>query len=95
MARVLSLSEAKAHLSSLVADLEKDDEELVITRNGRPAAVLLSADEYESWRETTEIRRNRALMREIKKGLRQLNKGRRFTFEEVFGEPLRSRHRPE
>ncbi len=95
MARVLSLSEAKAHLSSLVANLEKDDEELVITRNGRPAAVLVSADEYESWRETTEIRRNRALMREIKKGLRQLDKGRRFTFEEVFGEPLRSRRRPE
>ena len=95
MARVLSLSEAKAHLSSLVADLEKDDEELVITRNGRPAAVLVSADEYESWRETTEIRRNRALMREIKKGLRQLDKGRGFTFEEVFGEPLRSRRPPE
>ncbi len=95
MARVLSLSEAKAHLSSLVAGLEKDDEELIITRNGRPAAVLVSADEYESWRETTEIRRNRALMREIKKGLRQLDKGRRFTFEEVFGEPLRSRRRPE
>ncbi len=95
MARVLSLSEAKAHLSSLVADLEKDDEELIITRNGRPAAVLVSADEYESWRETTEIRRNRALMREIKKGLRQLDNGRRFTFEEVFGEPLRSRRRLE
>ncbi|MCH7914954.1 MAG: type II toxin-antitoxin system Phd/YefM family antitoxin [Deltaproteobacteria bacterium] len=95
MARVLSLSEAKAHLSSLVADLEKDDEELIITRNGRPAAVLISADEYECWRETTEIRRNRALMREIKKGLSQLDKGRRFTFEEVFGEPLRSRRRPE
>ncbi len=95
MARVLSLSEAKAHLSSLVADLEKDDEELIITRNGRPAAVLVSADEYESWRETTEIRHNRALMREIKKGLRQLDKGRRFTFEEVFGESLRSRRRPE
>ena len=61
-----------------MADLEKDDEELVITRNGRPAAVLVSVDEYESWRETTEIRRNRALMREIKKGLRQLDKGRRF-----------------
>ena len=32
MARVLSLSEAKAHLSRLVADCEKDEEECVITR---------------------------------------------------------------
>ena len=91
MARVLSLSEAKTHLSRLVADLEKEEDELIITRNGRPAAVLISADEYESWRETREIRRNRALMTEIKKGLSQLARGQRFTFEEVFGEPLRPR----
>jgi prevent-host-death family protein len=91
MARVLSLSEAKAQLSKLVADLEKDEEELVITRNGRPAAVLISTEEYESWRETKAIKRNRALMTEIKRGLRELEKGHRFTFEEAFGEPLRAR----
>jgi antitoxin YefM len=89
MARVLSLSEAKAHLSRLVADCEKDEEELVITRNGRPAAVLISAEEYQGWRETREIMRNRPLMKEIRQGLRQLEKGRLFTFEDVFGEPLR------
>lgn len=88
MARVLALSEAKARLSELVADLEKEGDELVITRNGRPAAVLMSAGEFESWQETREIRRNRSLMREIKRGLSQLEKGHRFTFEEVFGEPL-------
>ena len=93
MARVLSLSEAKTHLSRLVADCEKHVEELVITRNGRPAAVLISANEYEGWRETREIMRNRALIREIRQGLRQLEKGRRFTFEDVFGEPLRPRRR--
>ncbi len=94
MARILSLSEAKARLSELVADFEKDEEELVITRNGRPAAVLISAEEYEGWRETREIMRNRALMKEIRQGLRQLEKGRRFTFEEVFGEPLRPTKHP-
>jgi antitoxin YefM len=94
MARILSLSEAKARLSELVADFEKDEEELVITRNGRPAAVLISAEEYEGWRETREIMRNRALMKEIRQGLRQLEKGRRFTFEEVFGEPLRPSKHP-
>ena len=88
MTRVLSLSEAKARLSQLVADVEKSEEELVITRNGRPVAVLISADEFASWQETREIRRNPGLMREIRRGLNQLEKGQRFTFEEVFGEPL-------
>jgi antitoxin YefM len=94
MARILSLSEAKARLSELVADFEKDEEELVITRNGRPAAVLISAEEYEGWRETREIMRSRALMKEIRQGLRQLEKGRRYTFAEVFGEPLRPSKHP-
>ena len=88
MTRVLPLSEAKARLSQLVADVEKSEEELVITRNGRPVAVLISADEFASWQETREIRRNRTLMREIRRGLSQLEKGQRFTFEEVFGESL-------
>jgi len=94
MARVLSLSEAKARLSQLVAECERDEEELVITRNGRPAAVLLSADEFEGWRETRAILRNRSLMKEIRQGLRQLEKGPRFSFEEVFGEPLKPGKRP-
>ncbi len=88
MPRIMPLSEAKACLSELVADLEKEEGELVITRNGRPAAVLMSADEFESWQETREIMCNRALMQEIKRGLGQLKKGQKFTFEEVFGEPL-------
>ena len=78
MARVLSLSQAKARLSQLVADCEKDEEEL-------------SADEYEGWRETKTIMRDRSLMKEIRQGLRQLEKGKRFTFEEVFGELLKPR----
>jgi antitoxin YefM len=91
MARTLPLSEAKARLSQLVADLETNEEELIITRNGRPAAVLISADEFASWQETRMIQHDPTLMREIKRGLRELEKGHRFTFEEVFGEPLMSR----
>jgi prevent-host-death family protein len=90
MAKTYTLSEAKARLSELVAAVERTEEELVITRNGRPAAVLISADEFESWQETREIQRNPALMQEIKQGLAQLEKGYHVSFEEAFGEPLHS-----
>ena len=88
MTRVLPLSEAKAKLSQIIADVENAEEEVTITRNGRPVAVLMSAEEFASWQETREIRQNPELMREIKRGLRQLQKGQRFTFEDIFGEPL-------
>ncbi len=50
--KILSLSEAKMKLSALVETLQIDDEEIIITKNGRAAAVLVSPNEYESWQET-------------------------------------------
>ena len=85
--KTFSLSEAKARLSSLVEEVESRDEEVVITRNGRPAAVLVSPEEYDSWKETRAIRADRDLMREIRAGLSALRKrkARLYTLEELLG----------
>ena len=85
---MLPLSEAKAKLSGLVDAVEATDEEIVITRNGRPAAILVSPDEYESWNETIAIRSDPRMMREIKAGLRALKKGKTklYTLEEFLRE---------
>ncbi|MBN1847466.1 MAG: type II toxin-antitoxin system Phd/YefM family antitoxin [Deltaproteobacteria bacterium] len=84
----LSLSEAKMKLSSLVDKVNTMDEEIMITKNGRPIAVLVSPDEFEGWKETNIIRSNPDLIQEIKKGLKALkqNKARLYTLEELFGE---------
>lgn len=70
----LSVSEAKMKLSSLVDSVKATDEEVVITKNGRPVAVLVSPDEFESWHETDAIRSDQDLMKEIRKGLNNLKK---------------------
>ncbi|MGB3942301.1 MAG: type II toxin-antitoxin system Phd/YefM family antitoxin [Candidatus Manganitrophaceae bacterium] len=59
--KTLSLSETKMKLSGLIEMVNTTDEEIVITKNGRAAAVLVSADEYESWKETMAIRSDLAL----------------------------------
>lgn len=48
----LPLSEAKARLSELVEQATRTHERVSITRHGRPAAVLLSADDFEAIQET-------------------------------------------
>jgi len=73
--KTLSLSEVKAKLSELVDEVESRDERIVITRKGRPAAVLISQDDLDSWQETLEITSDRALMTEIRRGIRQLQRG--------------------
>lgn len=84
--KALSVSEAKMKLSGLIDMVNATDEEIVITKNGRPAAVLVSPEEFESLKETIAIRSDLALMKEIKKGLRALKmkKGKLYTLEELF-----------
>ena len=84
--KTLPLSEAKTKLSGLVEKVRSRDEEIVITRNGRPVAVLVSRDEFDSWKETVAIRADTALMREIKAGLSALKakKAKLYTLEELF-----------
>ncbi len=85
--KTLSISEAKMKLSSLVETVSATDEAVVITKNGSPAAVLVSPDEFESWKETIAIRTDVPLMQEIKKGLRALKtkKARLYTLNELIG----------
>jgi prevent-host-death family protein len=84
--KTLSLSEAKMKLSGLVEAVKTTDEEVLITKNGSPAAVLISPDEFESLKETITVRSDAALMGEIKKGLRALKekKARIYTLDELF-----------
>jgi prevent-host-death family protein len=82
----LSVSEAKMKLSALVESVKETDEEVIITKNGKPVAVLVSPAEFESWRETMAIRLNPNIMKEIKKGLIAFKKNRTslYTLEELF-----------
>jgi prevent-host-death family protein len=85
--KTLPLSEAKSQLSGLIEQVRALEEQVVITRNGRPAAVIVSAEEFERWKETIEVRGDAALMKEIRAGLRALKsrKARLYTLEELLG----------
>jgi prevent-host-death family protein len=83
--KTLPLAEAKAKLSRLIDQVAERDEQIMITRNGRPAAVLLSPDEYESLTETRAVTSDGDLMVEIRRGLRELRRGGRiYTLEELL-----------
>lgn len=83
--KTLSLSEAKMKLSELVEMVHSTDEEIVITKNGRPAAVLVSPEEFEGWKETIEIASDPDFMNEIRKGLSALSeRSKLYTLEELL-----------
>ena len=83
MTTTLSITQARNELTQLVNNAKKKLSEYIITVNGSPAAVLISAAEYESWKETNEILANPGLMKAIKKGEEDIKKGNYVTFEKL------------
>jgi len=85
--KILPLSEVKMKLSALVDVVHTTSQEIVITKNGKPVAVLVSPEEYEGWRETIHIKSDAELMDEIGKGLEALKEGnaRLYSLEELLG----------
>ncbi len=65
MSETLPLSSVKAHLSELVDRVEDQHDRVVLTRNGKPAAVLISTDDLESLEETLSILSNPPLMEQL------------------------------
>ena len=83
MAKIVPFSEARANLTELLDDLEKRHEHVLITRNGRPSAVMLSADEYESLEETLEILQDKELLEALRKSEDDVRAGRLTSLEDL------------
>ena len=67
MEKYLSLSEAKAKLNSIVDEVSQKSDEFILTKNGKPVAVIVSSDYFESWKETQEILADSELMKQIRR----------------------------
>jgi prevent-host-death family protein len=88
MAKVLPLSEVKTRLPELVSGVDEREEEIVVTKNGRPAAILVNVQEYERLKETLEVLSDPALMSQIRKSEKFYAAGKKGqSYEDVFGDP--------
>ncbi len=81
---MVPLSHAKTHLARLLTEVQELGEELIITRSGRPAGVLVSYEEYEGLLETLEILADQDLSQSIAQGLREEAAGETVSHEELW-----------
>ena len=84
MDETLPLTEAKAHLSEVVDRVVRERARVYITRNGKPAAVVISPDELESIEETLEIMSDKQLMKSIRKAIKELDEGKSIRLEDIY-----------
>ena len=77
MSGTVPFSDAKSHLSELADRVEHDHDRILVTRNGRPSFVLVSADDLESLEETLEITRDPDLVASIERSRAEAARGER------------------
>lgn len=70
------LGDAKNRLSEYVSEVQRTHDRVTITRHGRTAAVLISADDLAALEETVDILATPGAAGAIAEGLRDLEAGR-------------------
>jgi len=67
----MSLADVKNRLSEVVERLEREHGRVVITKHGRPAAVVLSVEDLEALEETLDVMSSRGLLADIREALEE------------------------
>ena len=70
-----ALRTVKDRLSEFVDRVQQEHDRVVITRNGRPAAVLISPDDLESLEETLDLLADRKAVKELRDAERAVATG--------------------
>ncbi|HND03918.1 MAG TPA: type II toxin-antitoxin system Phd/YefM family antitoxin, partial [Nitrospira sp.] len=86
MVKTLPISEAREQLRALVEQANRTMARVIITRNGKPEAVLMGYAEYESWLETLDVMADHDELAAIEAGLADVRAGRLVSAEDAYRE---------
>ena len=85
MKTIKSATEVRNNFFDILTDVEKTNLPYTITREGRPVAVLMNAEEYESWMETMEVMaESPELEKDIEKAEKEYRAGEYVTLDEIL-----------
>lgn len=81
----LPISEARKKIFEIAEEVQKPGKHYTLTEKGRPKAVIMSAEEFESWEETLEVMRDFPdLEKEVKKAEQDYKKRNYITLDKLL-----------
>ena len=89
----LPLADVKNRLSEVVERLEREHGRVIITKHGRPAAVILNIEDLEGLEETLSVLSDPKLMRRVRQAQSDIESGnvRELTKDEALALITRAR----
>ena len=79
----IPLADAKAHLSAVLDEVRDTHERVVITRNGRPEAVIMSVSDLEALEETLDLLSAPGALEDIRVAEAEIARGEAIGAEEL------------
>ncbi len=83
MVHHISLKDLRPQLPKVVERIDGKLDRFVVTKRGKPVAVILGIDDYESLIETLDILSDPEAMAGIRQGLEDIRKGRIYSWEQI------------
>jgi prevent-host-death family protein len=83
MVNTITLKKLRPKLPGVIKDIDTKLDRYIITKRGKPVAVIMSPDDYEGLLETIEILSDKEAARRIKKAKREIREGKTISLEEL------------
>lgn len=77
-----TLADVKARFSEMI-ELVEGGERIIVTKRGKPAAVLINADELEGLEETLDLAMTPGALEELKQAHADIESGNYFTLDDL------------
>jgi antitoxin YefM len=83
MLNTIKLKELRPGLPEVIKSIDTKLDRFIVTKRGRPIAVMLSVDDYEGLLETLEILSDKDAVRRIKKAKKEIREGKTISLQKL------------
>ena len=83
MTKSVTLKTLRPKLPKIIEEIDSKMDRFIITKRGRPVALMMSIDDYESLLESLDILSDKGLMKRIKQAEGDIRKGNFKSLDEV------------
>jgi len=83
MVHTITLKELRPELPEVINNVDSKLDRYIVTKRGKPIAVVLSIDEYESLLETLDILSDQDSVKRIIKAEKEIKEGKTVSFDQV------------
>lgn len=83
MVNTITLKELRPELPEVIKDIDSKLDRFIVTKRGKPVAVMMSPDDYEGLLETIEILSDKETAKRIKEAKREIKEGKTVSLEKL------------